>query len=147
MTWLKIAAFALLAGFVSFASAHTDEYLDSLPAPNGGQIRMAGSYHLELVVTPNELTVYVTDHAGKKLDTKGVVAAATVTVSDGKASSGIKLVTAGDNILKGTGRFELRQDMQVDVSITMPDGQPQETRFKPLQKSKPAGETHSHGNH
>ena len=33
------------------ALAHTDEYLDSMKAPNGGQLRMAGVYHYELVVT------------------------------------------------------------------------------------------------
>jgi len=30
--------------------AHTDEYLDTQKAPHGGQLRMAGIYHFELVV-------------------------------------------------------------------------------------------------
>ena len=30
--------------------AHTDDVLDTQKAPNGGQLRMAGVYHYELVV-------------------------------------------------------------------------------------------------
>ena len=32
------------------ASAHDDAYLDTVAAPNGGQVRMAGPYHYELVL-------------------------------------------------------------------------------------------------
>jgi hypothetical protein len=56
--------------------AHTDEYLDTQKAPNGGQLRMAGVYHFELVVAKdskeakdNAVVVYVTDHAGAKIAT------------------------------------------------------------------------------
>jgi hypothetical protein len=38
----------MLAG--STALAHTDDFLDTQKAPNGGQQRMAGAYHFELVV-------------------------------------------------------------------------------------------------
>jgi hypothetical protein len=32
------------------ALAHDDAYLDTQKAPNGGQLRMAGPYHYELVL-------------------------------------------------------------------------------------------------
>jgi hypothetical protein len=60
---------ALLTG--TTALAHSDEVLDAQKAPNGGQLRMAGIYHFELVVAKdskeakdNPVVVYVTDHAG-----------------------------------------------------------------------------------
>ena len=45
-----------------FAWAHTDEYLATVGAPHGGQLRAAGSFHLELVAKDGEETLYVTDH-------------------------------------------------------------------------------------
>ena len=37
------------------AGAHTEEYFDSIDAPHGGQMRMAGPYHLELVAKERKL--------------------------------------------------------------------------------------------
>lgn len=34
---------------------HSDDYLDTLATPHGGQLRMAGPYHLELVTKDKEL--------------------------------------------------------------------------------------------
>ena len=45
------------------AWAHTDESLDAMPSPHGGQVRAAGPYHLELVAKDGELVLHVTDHA------------------------------------------------------------------------------------
>ena len=45
------------------ASAHTEEHFDSHATPHGGQMRMAGPYHLELVSKEKEIVLYVTDHA------------------------------------------------------------------------------------
>jgi hypothetical protein len=51
--------------------AHTDEQLDTIPSPHGGQVRATGPYHLELVVKDRELVLYVTDHAGQEIKTDG----------------------------------------------------------------------------
>jgi len=66
----------MLAASATPVFAHDDAYLDSLKSVNGGQVRMAGAYHYELVmskdskdVKENPVTVYVTDHAGIKLPT------------------------------------------------------------------------------
>ena len=78
-----------LTGLLSLAAygpslAHDDAYLDTLTAPHGGQIRMAGALHLELVVHKDgaegkerPIEIYVTDHAGTKQATAG--ASGTVT--------------------------------------------------------------------
>ena len=74
-----LTSFILAAPFS--AGAHTDEYFDSINAPNGGQMRMAGPYHLELVAKNNEILVYVMDHADNKLSvSRGSGKAAILTI-------------------------------------------------------------------
>ena len=93
---------------------------------------MAGIYHYELVVKSNEVTVYLTDHAGTKQPSKG--ARGTATVISGKSKAAIKLAPAGDNALKGAGKFSLSPGMKVVVSITMPGQAAEQAHFTPLQK-------------
>ena len=87
------------------AAAHTEEYFDSVAAPHGGQMRMAGPYHLELVTKDKEILLYVADHSNNKINTGGGVGKASIQVGKGKPENSIKLQPAGENILKGTGDF------------------------------------------
>jgi hypothetical protein len=121
------------------AYGHSDEYLDTQPTPHGGQMRMAGAYHFELVAKANELTVYLSDHGGANVPSKG--ASGTATVLSGKTKATVKLQPTADNVLKGTGQFELAPDMKVVVSITMPGKSPEQARFTPQQK---AAAVHKH---
>jgi len=132
---ILIVAAAMLAG--SVVLAHTDEYLDTLQAPNGGQLRMAGIYHFELVVArdnkqPKEdsVVVYVTDHAGTKVSTVG--AGGTVTILAGKRKATAKLVPDGDNRLKASIKYASAKDMKVVVSVAMPGKVVLQARFTPL---------------
>lgn len=145
-----IATFTLLF-FSAMAAAHDDKFLDTQNAPNGGQLRMAGAYHLELVVVGNGLqaknspvTVYITDHAGAKVPTTG--AKGTVTILSGKAKTTISLAPAGSNMLKGSGRYESVSDMKAVVAVTLPGNAPVQARFTPLQKIKGTKEE-SHSGH
>ena len=145
--FLTAVAFVLATSATS-VHAHDDAYLDTQQAPHGGQLRMAGAYHLELVVdksTPQAadkpVVVYVTDHAGQKVSTEGATGNATILAAKGKAS--VALVPDGDNRLKGTGRYASTADMKAIVSFTA-KGQPPETaRFTPLVKSMEAHMDHN----
>src|SRR5262245_24249685 len=66
-----LAVLYLLAVVSLRVDAHGDEYFESRPAPHGGQVRMAGPVHLELVVRGSEIAVYVTDHADNSMITDG----------------------------------------------------------------------------
>jgi hypothetical protein len=119
------------------APAHSDEYLDTQKAPNGGQLRMAGVYHFELVVAKdskdakdNPVVVYVTDHAGTKVSTVG--AGGTVTILAGKAKATVSLVPDGENRLKGVGKYASAPDMKVVVSVTISGKATEQARFTPL---------------
>ena len=142
--FLTAVAFVLATGAMS-VHAHDDAYLDTQQAPHGGQLRMAGAYHLELVVdksTPQAadkpVVVYVTDHAGQKVSTEGATGNATILAAKSKAS--VALVPDGDNRLKGTGRYASTADMKAIVSFTAKGQSPETARFTPLLKIT---ETHS----
>ncbi len=90
---------ALLALFLCQPlMAHDNATLDAMAAPNGGMIRMAGSYHLELELQSKQIRVYVTDHAGKPISTQGGSAELTLL---GKTRQQIRLQPAGGNLLRG----------------------------------------------
>lgn len=140
----SIAAVTMtVAGLFALASAsamaHTDDYLDTQQAPNGGQLRMAGVYHYELVVAKdskeakdNPVVVYVTDHAGAKVPTAG--AKGTATILSGKAKATVNLIPDGDNRLKGAGAYASTPDMKAIVSVTLPNKPTEQARFTPLVK-------------
>lgn len=102
--------------------------------PNGGQVRDAGKYHMELVVKDTALTVYVTGNKDAKIATTGASGSATVLA--GKNTSSVKLEPRGENALAGSGGFQLVSDMKVVVSVTLPGQPPVQARFTPLGKPK-----------
>ena len=135
MKLLKVAVLAFSVGFAGAASAHADEYLDTVKAPNGGQLRMAGMYHYELVIKPtgkgntNDVLVYVTDHGDQQVETKGASGTATI-LAGSKAS--VVLKPEGKNLMKGSGNFGLTPNLKAVVSIVMPGQPAEQARFTPL---------------
>ena len=141
MKRIKALIFLTAAGLFGVASpallAHSDEYLDTQQAPNGGQQRMAGLYHFELVVAKDRkeakdspVVVHITDHAGTKIPTAG--ASGTATVLSGKNKVTATLLPDGENRLKGTAKYASTPDMKVVVSITFPGKAAEQARFTPL---------------
>ena len=151
MQSLLFSAALMLAG--SSAFAHSDEYLDTQKTPNGGQQRMAGNYHFELVVAKdskeardNPVIVYVTDHAHAKIPTVG--AGGTATILAGKQKASVKLVPDGDNRLKGVGKYASTPDMKVVVSLTLAGKPAEQARFTPLAPmAPPAAAKDGHTDH
>ena len=56
---ISISAAVLFTTLIMFQPvwAHTDEALDAMSSPHGGQVRAAGPYHLELVAKDGELVL------------------------------------------------------------------------------------------
>ncbi|MBI3156294.1 MAG: hypothetical protein HYZ20_12910 [Burkholderiales bacterium] len=132
-----MAAAGLFALTPGHAMAHSDGHIDTQAAPHGGQLRTAGSYHLELVVAKdsveardNAVIVYLTDHAGAELPTVG--AKGTATILFGKTRTSIALMPDGGNRLKGSGRYASTPDMKAIVSVTLAGGATEQARFTPL---------------
>ena len=114
------------------AGAHTEEYFDSINAPHGGQMRMAGPYHLELVAKEKEIVLYVMDHSDQKISTEGGIAKATIQIGKAKSKTSIKLEPAGENTLKGTGDFAVTPQSLIVVFLKLPEHEAYSARFTPL---------------
>ncbi|QVL50995.1 MAG: hypothetical protein KFB96_11650 [Thiocapsa sp.] len=110
------------------AFAHDDATLDAMPSPNGGQVRMSGPYHFELVLGDNAVSVYLTDHADTPVPSEGV--GGNVIIMSGERVT-IPVVPTGDNRLTGQGTFEKRPDMKAIASLNFPDGNSWQARFTP----------------
>ena len=130
----SLFAFTLLAA--QGAMAHDDATLDAMQAPHGGQLRMAGAYHFELVVKADEILVYVTDHAGTSVPTQGASGRAIIT--SGPNDIRIPLQPTGDNLLAGAGRVTPAPDAMVMVSLRLPGQRSEMAHFLPFRKSAPA---------
>lgn len=150
---MRLTLAALLALVLATpALAHDDATLDAVATPHGGQLRMAGPYHFELVVGEGQLRVYLSDHADAPVPSQGVSGSAVVLSG---AKSTIALAPAGDNLLQGAGAFAPGPEMKVVVSLTFPDGKAWQARFTPWARMQgaesvpataPAGghDTHQH---
>lgn len=118
------------------ALAHDDATLDRVAAPNGGQVRMAGPYHYELVLAKEggqakelPVLVYVTDHAGQAVSTAGASGTATLLSSQGKVTA--TLAPDGDNRMKGAAAYAATPGMKTVVGIALPGKGPEQARFTP----------------
>ena len=117
----------LLLAWSPLAHAHSDKHFDGIETPHDGQIRMAGPYHLELVVGSGEVSIYVTDHGDQPIETSG--GSAKVIITSGKKRYVVVLAPAGDNRLEGSGEFKLGRSNAVSVMVVLPGQEPQRATF------------------
>lgn len=107
----------------ALAFAHDDH-----AARHGGILVHSGHYHLELVAEDGVLRLYVTDEDGKPETVEGAKATATV-LSDGKTET-VALAPAGESSLEGTGSFTAGKGTTVVVTLTLPDHEAEQARFR-----------------
>ncbi len=129
-------ALSPIAGHAADAHGHDKR------GANGGELVDAGPYHLELVVKGQELALYVLDDKNGKVAVKE--AKATATLMSGGSKATIALAPAGDNLLKGSGKFEPKEDMKVLVSLTLAGKAAQQARFTPFHKEGANQKGHKH---
>jgi hypothetical protein len=147
--WMNAAVLAATLIIFQPAWAHTDEQLDTMPSPHGGQVRAAGPYHLELVAKDGELVLHVTDHIGQEISTDG--GEGKVNIQQGKAGNKmtIKLEPSQHHMLKGSGEFQINSETVIVAFIKLPEKDAYAARFTPLKpktavKIKKVGEHHDH---
>ncbi|WP_430457736.1 hypothetical protein [Rheinheimera sp.] len=148
-----LTTLVVAAGLLSSAAfAHTDEYLDTVVGPNGGQLRMAGAYHFELVLakdakagTPSAVKLYLLDHANNPQPAKE--AKATVLIVSGKQKAKADLTLAQANLLSGNADYTAAEDLKAVVNVTIKTEHGEVTeqaKFTPF-KPVPAKAEHEHG--
>ncbi len=130
--------------------AHTDESLDAMPSPHGGQVRAAGPYHLELVAKDGELLLYVTDHLNNEISTIGGEGKASIQRGKGGSRITVKLEPSQNNMLTGSGEFQIDPKTVIVAFIKLPEQDAYAARFAPLKPKsvgtgKKVGDGHEHG--
>jgi len=130
---------AVILATILFAFSFSARADGPAVGPNGGQMRDAGKYHLELVVRGTVLTLYVTGAKDAQIATRGATGSATVLA--GKRTSSVKLEPSGENALAGSGGFQAVPNMKVVVSVRLPGQSPIQARFAPLETPKPSAKS------
>lgn len=130
--------------------AHTDDSMDAMPSPHGGQIRGTGPYHLELVAKDGELILYMTDHLNNEIKTSGGEGKANIQRGKARSRITVKLEPSQDNMFTGRGDFQLDPTTVIVVFVKLPEQDAYGARFTPLKpKSVGAGMKtgggHGHG--
>ena len=129
--------------------AHTDESMDAMPSPHGGQIRGTGPYHLELLAKDGELVLYVTDHANNEIKTIGGAGKASIQRGKTRSKITVKLEPSQNNMFTGSGEFQLTPKTVIVVFVKLPEQDAYAARFTPLKPKsvgagKKAGGDHHH---
>jgi hypothetical protein len=147
----SIIAAVLAAPLIMFqpAWAHTDEQLDTMSSPHGGQVRAAGPYHLELVAKDGELVLHVTDHAGQEIHTDGGEGKARIQQDKTGSKITVELEPSQQNMLKGSGEFQINPETVIVVFVKLPEQDAYAARFTPLKPmsvgaGKKSAEGHDH---
>lgn len=145
---MRIYLWCLSLFAAGLAWAHDDATLDGMAAPHGGQLRMAGPWHLELVLdsTPGELAeravqVHLSDHAGTPLPERGLSAHMTL-LSAGSVSR-VVLTPAGPSLLAGRAVYRYGADLKAVIALRDAEGQLVQARFTPASRHLP-GEAGAH---
>ena len=129
--------------------AHTDESLDAMSSPHGGQVRAAGPYHLELVVKDGELVLHVTDHVDHEMNTLGGEGKANIQQGKTGRKITVKLEPSQNNMFTGSGEFQINPNTVIVVFVKLPEQDAYAARFTPLKPKsvgagKKAGDGHNH---
>jgi hypothetical protein len=121
------ASLAILVLLSGSASAHDAMALDSRPSAHGGQVRMAGPFHIELVFekTPSGDTrsvhVFLQNHLFADVASAGITGI--VRFNEGRQTTEIPLNPDGFNSLGGQGRRARGSMQRTIVVLTAKDGQ------------------------
>jgi hypothetical protein len=151
---VSIIAAVLAAPLMSLQPvwAHTNESLDAMVPPHGGQVRAAGPYHLELIAKDGELVLHVTDHAWQEMKTDGGEGKANIQQGKAGMKTIVKLEPSQQNVFTGNGEFLIKPETVIVVFVKMPGQDAYGAKFTPLKpKTVKAGkksvEGHDHDLH
>jgi hypothetical protein len=147
----SVIAAVLAAPLIIFQPvwAHTDEQLDTISSPHGGQVRATGPYHLELVVKDGELVLSVTDHAGQEIKTDGGEGKASIQLEKAGSKITVKLEPSQNNMFTGRCDSQINPETVIVVFVKLPEQDAYAARFTPLKpksvgEAKEAGDDHDH---
>jgi hypothetical protein len=132
-----VATMLLLGMPLAPVHAHDPAALDSLPSVHGGQVRMAGPFHVELVILGREaaqrdrlVLVYLQDHMFEDVSSDGLKGIARFL--DGQRVATVSLIPIEANGFSGRGAFDISPSVTAEISITDKDGEVWSATYTPF---------------
>lgn len=138
-----LVALLLAALGAPVARAHSDAWFDTRPSAHGGQTRMAGPIHIELVRGADALVLYITDHADQPQASAGGEAALRFPDQDLR----VTLAPAGDNRFSASWPAGVPRDAVAVAFVRLAGQEAQGARFAPAQTAPPAADHAGHDGH
>lgn len=110
------------------ATAHSNEYLETITGPHGGKVRMAEQYHFEMALANGEVRMWVTDHGDHPQSTAGATGNVKFVTEAGIVS--VNLNPNGANGLMGKHEgIRAGAAMKAIATVKMKGEEPLQTRF------------------
>jgi hypothetical protein len=138
-----VATMLLLGMTLAPVHAHDPAALDSLPSVHGGQVRMAGPFHVELVILGREaaqtdrlVLVYLQDHMFEDVSSDGLKGIARFL--DGQRVTTVSLIPIEANGFSGRGAFDINPSVTAEISITDKDGEAWSATYTPFAVKVPS---------
>jgi nitrogen fixation protein FixH len=97
------------------------------PMHNGVLAEASSGSVAELSTEGNMLMVYLADHEGKAVTTKGAVAE--LTLLNGSEKQSVKLAASGDNSFMAQGQYKAIAGTKAVLKVTLPGKSAEQFRF------------------
>lgn len=118
ISFRSLLSIAIATAMSGLAWAHSESELAKLIPPHGGLLAAAGGYHVELVLKPDRVQVFVADHLDKPVNIQGVTGTANLRVK-GKKARQVPLQVLDDRL---EGAATIPADAPVTVMILLKIG-------------------------
>ncbi len=122
-TYKFVAAFALILGLSAYAIAHEQEV-----GPNGGLLADLGEIHLELVMTSEQIDLFVTDAASEPVDVSD--GSANLIILAGTKKHSTQLLPTSNSVLGATFSVPDAGPYTVVAVVKLAGKKPFQNRFK-----------------
>lgn len=113
-----LLSFAIAMAISGLAWAHSESELAKLIPPHGGLLASTGDYHVELLLKPDRVQVFVADHLDKPINIQGVTGTVNLRVK-GKKAQQVQLQMVDDRL---EGAVSIPADTPVTVMILLKIG-------------------------
>lgn len=115
ISFRTLLPFAIAMAMSGLAWAHSESELAKRIPPHGGLLAAAGAYHVELVLKPDRVQVFVTDPLDKLVNINGATGTANLRVK-GKTAQQVQLQVVDDRL---EGAVTIPADVPVTVLIML----------------------------
>jgi hypothetical protein len=112
-----LLAIAIAMAMSGLAWAHSESEIAKLTPPHGGLLASTGAYHVELVLKPDRVQVFVADHLDKPINIQEVSGTANLRVK-GKKAQRVPLRVVDDR-LEGLSAIPADAPITVMIRLTI----------------------------